>query len=77
MDDGFQVKFFGRDKRKAFFQIEAHLMSEHADGARSGTVFFSYSFRTDAVQQIVSCWEMRSLLLWLKHWEKIRLSVFG
>ena len=52
MDDGFQVKFFGRDKRKAFFQIEAHLMSEYADGARSGTVFFSYSFRTDAVQQI-------------------------
>lgn len=21
--------------------------------------------------------QMRSLLLWLKHWEKIRLSVFG
>ena len=52
MDDGFQVKFLGRDKREALFQVEAHLMSEHADGARSGTVFFSDSFRTDAVQQI-------------------------
>ena len=36
MDDGFQVKFLGRDKREALFQVEAHLMSEHADGEYDG-----------------------------------------
>jgi len=52
VDDGFQVEFFGCDEREAVFQVEAHLVTEHAEGACAGTVVFAYAFRTDAVQQV-------------------------
>ena len=33
MHDGFKVDFFGRDQRKTFVQVKAHLVAKHAFGA--------------------------------------------
>ncbi len=40
MDDGLQVHLLGGHQRKAFLQIEAHLVAEHGQGAGAGAVGF-------------------------------------
>ena len=38
IDDGLQVQFLGGEQGESVFQVEAHLVSEHADGARACAV---------------------------------------
>ena len=59
MDDGFQMQFFGGYQRETFLQIEAHLVAEHTDCARSRAVILSHSFRPDAVEQIKILFHIR------------------
>jgi len=46
------MKLLGGEAGKAFFQIEAHLMSEDADSARSRAIVFTDALVQHALQKI-------------------------
>ena len=52
VDDGFQVQLLGSEAGEAVVQIEAHLMAEHTDGARAGSVALLDAFGQYAVEQV-------------------------
>ena len=52
IDDGLEVHFFGGQERETVRQIEAHLVAEHALGARPGAVFFHGSVFPDMLQKV-------------------------
>ena len=52
IDDGLEVHFFGGQERETIGQIEAHLVAEHALGARPGAVFFHGSVFPDMLQKV-------------------------
>ena len=44
-----RCNFLGREQRKAFFEIETHLMPEYGERAGTGAVFFTRAFRQESV----------------------------
>ena len=52
VDDRLHVQLLGGDERKAFGEIEAHLVTEHRQRAGSGAVALLGSGREDSVHQI-------------------------
>ena len=53
MNDGLEVDFLRRNKRKALGEVKTHLMAEDADGSRSRPVFLSNAFAKNALHEIV------------------------
>ena len=51
-DDRAQVQPLGRDHREALGEVEAHLVAEHAAGARAGAVGLVDTGRHDVVEQV-------------------------
>ena len=52
VDDGFQMELLGGEAGEAVVQMEAHLMAEDTDGARSGAVALFDPFGQHAVEQV-------------------------
>ena len=52
VDDGFQMEFLGGEQGEAIVKVKAHLVSEYADGPRSGTVFFLDAFVENALAEV-------------------------
>ncbi len=46
------MQFFGGHEREAVIQIEAHLVSEYAQGAGAGAVVFACAALADVAQEI-------------------------
>ena len=46
------MQFLGREARKALFEIESHLVSEHANCACACAVVFLCALGEDAVEQV-------------------------
>jgi hypothetical protein len=46
------MQLLGGQAWEAIFQVETHLVSEHAQRSGSGAVFFLCSFGKDSVKQV-------------------------
>ena len=51
MNNAFDMQFFSCDQRKTFRQIEPHLVTKGADGARAGAVAFLHAGIQNMLQQ--------------------------
>ena len=51
MDNRFEVQFFGRQERETLFEVEAHLVPKHTDGAGARTVGLLHPFVENALQE--------------------------
>jgi hypothetical protein len=51
-DDGLEVHLLGGHQRKALFQVEPHLVAEHARGARAGPVRLVYALREHVAHEV-------------------------
>ena len=49
---GTQVHLLAGDQRKAFVQIETHLVTKHAFGARAGAVGFLHAMCVDVLHEV-------------------------
>ena len=52
VNDGFQVHFLGGQKGESLFQVEAHLIAEHALRAGSGPVAFQDAVCADMAEKV-------------------------
>jgi hypothetical protein len=43
------MQLFGGDQRETLFQVEAHLMTEYADGSCTGAILLVNTFGQDTV----------------------------
>src|SRR5690606_29210724 len=62
VDDRAQVQLLRRDERKAFGEVEAHLVAEHAQRAGAGAIFLARAFREDAAHQVEVLLHAKGLL---------------
>ena len=46
------MEFLGGEQGEAIVKVKAHLVSEYADGPRSGTVFFLDAFVENALAEV-------------------------
>src|SRR3981081_1945534 len=52
IDDRLEMKLFCRGERKTLTQVEAHLVPEHRQGSRAGTVLFHGTAGKNSLDQI-------------------------
>src|SRR4026209_2774998 len=52
MDDGLEMHAFGRDQRKAFGQVEAHLPAEDAERTGAGAIVLGTASLENVTQQL-------------------------
>jgi hypothetical protein len=52
VNDGFDVQLLGRDQREALRQVEAHLVAEYAQRARTRAIVLAGAVRADVAQKI-------------------------
>jgi hypothetical protein len=50
IDDTLEMNFLGGEQRKAFLEVETHLMAEDADGTGAGAVALLVALIEDALQ---------------------------
>src|SRR5262245_15868765 len=53
INDRLEMQFLGRDQRKAFRQIETHLMAKDRDGPGAGAVALLHAVSEDVLHQVV------------------------
>ena len=52
MDDGLEMHLLGGEQGEAVGQVEAHLIAEHALGARAGAVFLHHAVGADMSEEV-------------------------